>query len=158
MKAENGLKKCSKCGEVKGVEEFRVDNQKSDGLYSSCRMCASATYRNYYIINSRKVRDLTLLYKINNRLKVQLSTKKYRDKNKDILNQIQKKYRIENKDNMKRKYRADVISLADVYVRGVICCESKIPSIFISQDLVEIKRTILKTKRLCKTLKSSEVN
>ena len=158
MKSENGLKKCSKCGEVKGVEDYRKDNQKSDGLYSSCRLCVSIAYKNYYIINSHKVRELSLLYNSNNRLKVQLSTKKYRNKNKDRLNELQKKYRMENKDDRKRKYISDVASLTDTYVKGVICCGSKIPAIFIPPELIEIKRTILKTKRLCKTLKNSEVN
>lgn len=35
-------KTCPRCNQVKDVSEFGKDKQKSDGLYTYCRLCASA--------------------------------------------------------------------------------------------------------------------
>lgn len=34
-----GIKKCSKCWDIKNIEEFTKDNQKKDWLRSSCKLC-----------------------------------------------------------------------------------------------------------------------
>jgi hypothetical protein len=50
-------KVCSKCKEEKEVCEFRVDKQKKDGLYSSCKLCCKQLRDNNvekYLNNSEK--------------------------------------------------------------------------------------------------------
>jgi 5-methylcytosine-specific restriction endonuclease McrA len=42
MKAVDGLKRCSKCGETKAVSEFGKDARHSDGSKSRCKRCCSA--------------------------------------------------------------------------------------------------------------------
>ena len=72
MKAENGLKKCSKCGEVKGVEEYSKDVHRKDGLHNTCRKCRSeyrllfknenpALHSEHKLARKRKAKNL--LYK-----------------------------------------------------------------------------------------------
>ena len=41
-KREEGTKRCSKCEEVKSVEEFYKHSQTRDGLYPSCKQCTNA--------------------------------------------------------------------------------------------------------------------
>lgn len=43
------MKECSKCKEVKSVDNFYKDKQKKDGLTSSCKICVD--------INDRKYKD-----------------------------------------------------------------------------------------------------
>lgn len=51
--APAGTKVCGSCGEVKPIEEFRVDNSKRDGLSSVCNDCHNEQNRTY----SRKKQD-----------------------------------------------------------------------------------------------------
>lgn len=37
-----GMKRCTKCGEVKPLIAFGVDKEKRDGLKNWCRQCACA--------------------------------------------------------------------------------------------------------------------
>lgn len=43
-----GMKRCSKCGEVKPLEEFRRDRSKKLGRYSRCRECEHQSERIYH--------------------------------------------------------------------------------------------------------------
>ena len=45
--APEGTKVCGSCGEVKPIEEFRVDNSKRDGLSSICNDCHREQNRTY---------------------------------------------------------------------------------------------------------------
>lgn len=38
-------KRCTKCGELKSVDNFVKDPQKKDGLYSSCKQCYASKYK-----------------------------------------------------------------------------------------------------------------
>lgn len=40
--ARNGIKRCSRCGEIKPVESFHRDKSRSDGLFPHCRDCVRA--------------------------------------------------------------------------------------------------------------------
>lgn len=39
------MKKCSKCGETKELEEFHKDKSRKDGRTSKCKVCVSAYYQ-----------------------------------------------------------------------------------------------------------------
>jgi len=43
-----GMKRCSKCGEVKPLEEFHRDRSKKQGRRSRCRECERQYERAYY--------------------------------------------------------------------------------------------------------------
>ena len=140
MKAENGLKKCSKCREIKVVEEFGRDNTKIDYLRSQCKLCNNIKAKIHYELNKDSI--------INSRLNA---------KNKDISLHRHKRMEWEraNKDKIKSKYKRRVQSMPDFYIANALVGSLKIPYeiIYANKELIEAKREILKTKRLCKTLK-----
>lgn len=50
-------KKCSKCGEVKPINEFYTDKSKRDGYKYGCKLCCNSQHINYsikYQLNRRK--------------------------------------------------------------------------------------------------------
>ena len=143
MKAENGLKKCSKCGEVKGVYEYSADKTMADNLCKMCKKCSSMYQKKYYEDNSDIIKKSTSEY---SKIHI-LEMRKYR-----------KKWRDGNKDNIRKSSAILASNLADGYIKGQIIAQTGIDKALITPELIEIKRTIIKTKRLCKTLKNSEAN
>ncbi len=123
-------KKCSKCDEVKSIDDFHVRKQalRKDGTRKSkldiyCKKCK----REYL--------------------------KEYRKKNKEKINNRNRAYIANNKKQIleKRKYYRD--TLKDTYIK-VQLLNNGFPSEVINENLIETKRIILKTKRLCKTSQS----
>ncbi len=41
----NGSKKCSKCGQVKSLDEFYRFSRASDGRQSACKRCQKSTLK-----------------------------------------------------------------------------------------------------------------
>lgn len=76
-------KKCSKCGVIKEVCEFRKDKTKKDGIYSSCKNCKLIWRReNKEITNAANRRS-----KKNNKDKINKYNSEYRKKNRDRINE-----------------------------------------------------------------------
>ncbi|MDB4312179.1 HNH endonuclease [bacterium] len=63
------MKTCSKCKEIKELEEFSKDSQKSDGYYSSCRICQSAKNKMSREAHPEKYRERARKYREENREK-----------------------------------------------------------------------------------------
>jgi HNH endonuclease. len=51
-----GMKKCRKCGEVKGLEEFYNCEKSRDGKYGACKKCCSNWHKEHCQIPEVKVR------------------------------------------------------------------------------------------------------
>lgn len=81
----DGMKKCSKCGEVKSIEEFWRDGRSKDGYYSSCIKCK----REYN--NSRKEEH-------------SIWNKEYYLKNKEYISEKQKEHYKENKEEISKRH------------------------------------------------------
>jgi hypothetical protein len=47
MKAQNGRKKCWRCGLTKGVDEFQANALNADGLQSECVPCRAEIKAHY---------------------------------------------------------------------------------------------------------------
>ena len=180
MKAENGLKKCSKCGEVKAVEEFSRCKKYSDELNCRCKNCDKEysdarkdarrdyfkEYRNknreklaessksYRTINKEKIYNRNTEYRACNFDRISKYQRKYSNINKERICSQRKNYRYINRDRLKGTYISLVESLSDRYVKQIIRTCTRLAPPLIPPELIEIKRTILKTKRLCKTLKN----
>ena len=87
---------CSKCKEEKDICEFRIDKQKKDGLYSSCKLCCKKLRENNlkkYLNNSQK-------WYINNQELCNLKSLEWNKKNPEKLKNCQKKW--ENENRLKR--------------------------------------------------------
>ena len=76
-------KVCTKCGEEKPLTEFYRDRQKSDGLSSSCKICAQAKKKEYYEANQEKVKASVAAYREANQEKVKAKNAAYREANKE---------------------------------------------------------------------------
>jgi hypothetical protein len=76
-------KKCSKCGVVKEVCEFRKDKTKKDGFYSSCKHCKLIWRReNKELTNASNRRS-----KNNNKEKIVKYNSEYQKKNRNLINE-----------------------------------------------------------------------
>jgi len=103
-------KKCSKCGEVKSLDEFSNDKSKKDGKQSRCKDCVKL----YAKINKEHIKKRQQEYrKINlekmikwrekNKENIINYSKKYRKENKESIKEYNKKYRKENRESIKKK-------------------------------------------------------
>jgi len=97
------FKKCSKCEEVKPVEEFYKDKSKKDGHQSKCKECI----KEYYEKNKRKIAEYKVKHRTKNKGKIAEHNKMYREENKDKIATRRKQYREENREKLtkcKKKY------------------------------------------------------
>ena len=88
-------KACTKCGEVKLLEDFGVDNRNKSGRRACCKECHNAHNRKY-------LED--------NRDDINARKKKYREDNRNHVNALARKYREDNRDKdlaRKKKDRED---------------------------------------------------
>lgn len=83
-------KKCTKCGQIKNINEFYKDKSKSDGLQSKCNICSKRKMKESYESNEGYYKEY--------------SKKRYEDNKKNILKR-KKKYYEDNKDNIKNYHR-----------------------------------------------------
>lgn len=74
-------KKCSKCKEVKTIDNFGKNRRRKDGLHYCCRICKREEERKY-----REENREVLIEK----------SRKYREENREIINEKSRKYREEN--------------------------------------------------------------
>ena len=58
------MKICTKCNRLLPLSNFRKDRTKSDGYYSSCKICTSKRDHNAYIKNPKKKYEKVLEYQI----------------------------------------------------------------------------------------------
>lgn len=99
-------KVCTKCGEDKSLQEFRM--QKSNGYeyYKSiCKSCERENNKVYREKNKEKEANRLKKYRVNNidkRLDYELN---YRENNKEIINTYQKLYYSENKEIIGKRQR-----------------------------------------------------
>lgn len=118
-----GYKRCSKCGEVKAVEEFSKDKGNKDGFYSYCRVCHALvrlqyrqanpdktreSKRRWKHANPDKVREMQRRHREANVNQVRESTRRYREANANQIRETQRQYReanTEKKREIDRQYR-----------------------------------------------------
>ena len=80
-------KKCTKCGEVKSLDEFNNDKNTKDSKSFYCKLCTKE-YRKihgkkYYQKHKEKLNAKSRLYYKNNKEKLNQRAEEYRKKNKD---------------------------------------------------------------------------
>ena len=54
-------KECSKCKEIKSIDNFAKDINKSDGFYSSCKICNQEYVKNYRNNNKAKIAESKII-------------------------------------------------------------------------------------------------
>jgi hypothetical protein len=101
-------KKCTKCGEVKSLDEFGNDKSSKDGKQFRCKICN----KEYRKKNKEKIKEYKKEYYSKNKEKIKVKNsengKEYRKKNKEKIKVKNKEYRKMNVKRMKKrdkKYR-----------------------------------------------------
>jgi len=111
-------KKCSRCGEVKDVNEFYKNKYTKDGLRVQCKDCGKIYYKNnkekiakqnkiYYEDNKEKIAEYDKIYQKENKEKIKERRKGYNEENKEKIAEQKKEYHENNKEhinNRKKEY------------------------------------------------------
>ena len=99
-------KKCTKCGEVKNINEFRTgfrkDRQKIF-IRNNCKLCEAHKTREYYLNNTYKALKATALWIINNIEKRKKSTKDWREKNAERYKATKQAYRDKHREEERKQ-------------------------------------------------------
>ena len=130
------MKRCSKCGIEKSLDCFNKDKRKKDGVRYCCKDCRKALNKKRYDANPELAKA---------------KSKAWYDANPDLAKQISKKYRQYNTEKVKAAAKKVNEDLHDWILKQHLKSQG-FPPEAITQELIEVKRIIIKTKRLCKTL------
>lgn len=160
-------KKCSKCSEVKSVDDYskykfkpKKDGTQKIGVRSYCNKCKNQMTRDWFNKNKdykKQWRKENPEKVKNENLKAKPRTDKWRVENKDKIKAKKRDYRLKNKDKIKANRPIEDAKarkeLQDCYVINQITKRSKLTAKEVRQypELIKTKRLIIKTKRLCKT-------
>lgn len=101
-------KQCTKCNEIKSIDNFHKRNDKKDGLSTQCKHCKSSIDKQYRELNKDKIKQDKKKYYNENKETIDITKKEYQQKNKELIKKYQKEYREKNKDTIKeynKKYR-----------------------------------------------------
>ena len=96
-------KKCTKCGEVKSLDEFYNAKKGKHGKQFRCKDCD----KEYYKSNKEKIKEYNKKYKQDNKEKIKEYNKEYYKNNKEKLSDLQKIYcknKKESISNNKKRY------------------------------------------------------
>jgi len=100
-----GKKECTKCKEVKLLNEFKSDKNKKNGYSSWCKECHKQAVRNWRKDNMQKKKLMDKDYYIKNREKI-IKQVNERQKNDPLRKEYMKKYAEENSTKIS-EYKAD---------------------------------------------------
>lgn len=105
-------KKCSKCGEVKGLDGFAKRSCNPDGLDNKCRACKSAYVKQLKQANpefAQKERNRTSRYRQENAENIAAQRAKYHAENKQMRNAASRLWKLQNGERntlMQRIYKS----------------------------------------------------
>jgi hypothetical protein len=96
-------KPCSKCGEVKFLDEFSKDAKRKDGRANTCRQCRAERARQYYLDHRDETRERNQQWYAANREDVLAQRRQYRAENPRQFTQEQR----EDARQRTRQWRED---------------------------------------------------
>ena len=88
------IKKCSKCGETKGLDCFSKNSTKKDGLQNQCKTCNSV----YGQINKETIAATKKAHHKANKERLNAISRDNHHKNKEERNATSRAYREENRE------------------------------------------------------------
>ena len=132
-------KTCTKCGELKDLEEFVKDKKCKDGHTHCCEECKANQKKIYRSKNKEKITKQRRLYRSKNKKKLSEQMKLFRSKNKKKLSGRNKVWHSENR-----------INLGDSYVKRKILRQYNIASQDMTPEMIEAKRQVILTHRRMK--------
>ena len=93
------VKACSKCGEVKPLEDYSPDKQNKDGRQSACKTCKAASQRAYRKANPEKEAARKRAYQQANKEKATATKRAWRQANPEKANAAQERRRARKEGN-----------------------------------------------------------
>ena len=96
-------KKCTKCGEVKSLDEFTNFKKGKHGKAYQCKSCFKDYFKKYKQDNKEKNNKHQKEYYKKNKEKILLQKKEYNKKNKEKNNKYNKEYYKNNKEKEKKR-------------------------------------------------------
>lgn len=156
------MKRCSRCKEEKDEGEFCKCATSNDGLYCYCKACRADIGRKNRVKYKNKIANYHKEYQAKNKDKMKFIQDVYKKKYPEKVAACKKKsrqlniYKYRLFDRIESQRRRDI--LADNYVASRICQGTKLRSSDITPELIEVKRLIIKTKRLCKQQSQTSQN
>jgi len=167
LKTKTMSKTCTKCKVNKPIDDYstykykpKKDGTQKIGLRTYCNQCKNKMTKDWFIKNhgyKKEWRKQNPLKAKQENLKAKPRTDKWRKDNKQELKIKKAKYRLKNIEYIKSKKPAEEKKarkeLQDNYVISQLTKRSKLTSKDVRKypELIEAKRLILKTKRLCRT-------
>lgn len=145
------LKNCTKCCTKKAMDCFGNRKDSIDGKRNQCKDCRTNENKIWKIANKEKVKVSDKKYRLKNIL--QINKKRTLSYSKYYKNQWRIKYPEKyNSYHLKyeRLFRED---LGNEYISRLLC-EQGFKRKDLTPELIETKKLIIKTKRLCKTLQN----
>jgi len=106
------IKKCTKCGLEKTLNEFHKRKDQKDGLVHQCKSCKSKSDNKYREVNKDKLNKKKKEYREANREKLRIDGRKRYVKKKEEIYEKQKEYRENNKEKVvasKKRWRDENI-------------------------------------------------
>lgn len=102
------MKKCTKCGIHKELDEYHKNKMGAFGRQAECKECK----KKYFLRNRDKIRKKQKEYENNNKEKIKLKDQKKYLKNKEYILERNAKYREKNKEKIEeyRKNNRDFIN------------------------------------------------
>ena len=129
-------KTCNKCNETKTLDLFYTNKKYHLGVLGTCRK------KEYRLSNLEFMRFKSRLKYENNKQKTLEINKRYRKNNPEKMRELSKK-----------DYKRSSENLTDRYVRNIM--KRHYPLVKeIPQEIIELKRIIIKTYRLCQQLQN----
>jgi hypothetical protein len=98
------MKKCTKCGVDKHLDQFSKKTKSKDGLNTQCKGCVNICNQEWRENNPNKIKENSKDYYLNNKDKVKEHNKNYYLNNKDKVKVNNKRFR-ENNPNWDKEYR-----------------------------------------------------
>jgi len=159
-----GFKRCSKCGEIKGVGEYHKDGSKKCGVTSYCKICAIANIKIYRDNNKEKVSYKAMAYRKKNKEKISDSAKEYHKQNKEKLSEYSHNWYKDNKEKVLKRtnhyynnnkelirtYKKEYSTRLPLALIKQILKDRGFSEYAITPDLIACKRKILQVQRLHK--------
>jgi hypothetical protein len=111
---------CSKCGELKTLNDFSNNKAKFSGKEPKCKTCASKLGKKYHSQNIEKVHERTKRYRIENRENELERHRKYRKVNREKVNAYSLKWsrlNVDKKRLITLKRRARKAALPDTITK-----------------------------------------
>lgn len=120
---DTATKRCSKCGQIKPLSEFRPRAGSADGRRADCRECARQRDRSYYAANREAALEHKRQYRIANTDIEREQDRRYYQANRETLRLKASRYRVGNQDAVRERLHERKIRLAEQVFGhyGMVC-------------------------------------